>query len=135
MLEPDWVAEEPELHLLPHVERVCVQRGWELERAEIADAGVLELDVVVMGGDRREAWEAGFAILGSFAESNTHVVVKWRGERGWTLEITTGELEGDSRFAPHGHVVRLTVKGSDASGDRAVQPVEGRPEAAPRPEA
>jgi hypothetical protein len=23
MLEPDWVAEQPDLHLLPHIRRAC----------------------------------------------------------------------------------------------------------------
>jgi hypothetical protein len=54
------------------------------------DAGVLELEVVVPGGSRGKAWEAGFAILGSFAESNTHVVETRREEGRSTLEITTG---------------------------------------------
>ena len=35
---PDWVAEEPEHHLLPHVRRLCDERGWTVS-AEIEDGG------------------------------------------------------------------------------------------------
>ena len=115
MLEPDWVTEEPELHLLPHVQRVCDERGYVLERAAVVGDCVLEVDVAVAGG-RKEVREAGFELVGSFAESSTHIVERSRGADGSTLEITTGVLDGDSRFAPHGHVVRLAVRGSDASG-------------------
>jgi hypothetical protein len=120
MLEPDWVAEEPELHLLSHVGGVCTERGYQLERAGVGEGCVLEIEVTVPGGRRREVREASFAILGSFAESSTHVVERALDEGGSLLEITTGVLEGDSRFAPHGHVVRLSVRGSsDTDGRRS----------------
>ena len=57
---PDWVAEEPEHHLLPHVHRLCEERGWRVS-AEIEDA-VLVLGVVLPPGtDRRELRAAGYA--------------------------------------------------------------------------
>ena len=34
--KPDWVAEEPEHHLLPHVSRLCDERGWTVS-AEIEE--------------------------------------------------------------------------------------------------
>jgi hypothetical protein len=107
MSAPDWVTEEPELHLLPHVRRLCEERGWTVARAEVLEA-VLEVDVVIAGASRHEVQVTGFALVGTFAESSTHVVVGRRGE-GVELVVTTGVLDGEAQFAAHGHVVRLRV--------------------------
>jgi hypothetical protein len=47
-----------------------------------------------------------FALVGSFAETSTHV----RELRDGTFDVTTGVLEGDSPFRSHGHLVRLHVR-------------------------
>jgi uncharacterized protein YihD (DUF1040 family) len=110
MLEPDWVAEEPDAHLLPHMQRLCADRGWSVARAEVVDA-VLEVDVTASGADARSAQEVGFALVGTFAEASTHLVdVGPGGGRQTELLVTTGMLEGDGRFAPHGHAVLLRVR-------------------------
>lgn len=110
MLEPDWVAEEPDAHLLPHVERLCAERGWSVARAEVVDA-VLEVDVAAADASTRSAHDVGFALVGTFAEASTHVVDVGRGGgREADLLVTTGMLEGDGHFAPHGHTVRLRVR-------------------------
>jgi hypothetical protein len=110
MLEPDWVTEEPEMHLLPHVKRFCAERGWDVRRAEVVDA-VLEVDVGAPPGTARKPREAAFALLGTFAEASTHVVER-SSDVGKSVEIfaTTGMLEGDGEFAPHGHTVRIRVE-------------------------
>jgi hypothetical protein len=109
MLEPDWVAEEAELHLLPHVRRLCDERGWTISRAEVVEA-VLEIDVTFTD-DVRNPTEAAFALIGTLAEPSTHVVqTKPDHGRDVAVVITTGVLAGDSAFAPHGHVVRLHVR-------------------------
>jgi hypothetical protein len=109
MEEPDWVTEDADAHLLPHIERTCTQNGWEIRRAEVVDA-VLEVDVAVAGA-RREQHAAAYAILGSFAESATHVTQTNAVDRSWVeLVVTTGTLAGDGPFAAHGHVVRLSVR-------------------------
>jgi hypothetical protein len=107
MLESDWVTEDPELHLQPHVERLCAERGWQLDRAEVVDA-VLEIDITA--ANARAPREAAFAVLGTFAESSTHVV-EHSPDIGRRVEllVTTGMLEGDGHFAPHGHTVRIRV--------------------------
>lgn len=109
MLEPDWVTEDADAHLLPHVRRMCAERGWELTRAEVADA-VLEVDVFARAATVRNPREAAFALLGTFAEASTHVVER-SPDVGRDVEIfaTTGMLEGDGDFAPHGHTVRIRV--------------------------
>lgn len=110
MLEPDWVAEDPEAHLLPHMRRLCAERGWELTRSDVADA-VLEVDVVAPAATVRSPYEAAFSLLGTFAEASTHVVERST-DVGKEVElfVTTGMLEGDGVFAPHGHTVRISVR-------------------------
>ncbi|HET9937305.1 MAG TPA: hypothetical protein VFQ28_00825 [Gaiella sp.] len=109
MLVPDWVTEEPDLHLLPHARRVCEERGWRLEGAGVVDA-VLELDVVTPEASTPPR-EAAYALLGSFAEASTHVVERAPDlSRDIELFATTGMLEGDGSFAPHGHTVRIRVR-------------------------
>jgi uncharacterized protein YihD (DUF1040 family) len=110
MLEPDWVAEDPDLHLLPHIERLCAERGWNISRSDVVDA-VLEVDVDTPRGTAASPREAAFAIVGTFAEASTHVVER-SPDVGKSVEIhaTTGMLEGDGEFAPHGHTVRIRVR-------------------------
>ena len=110
MLEPDWVAEEPDAHLLPHVRRLCEKRGWELTRADVAD-GVLEVDVVAPAATVRSPRQVAFSLLGTFAEASTHVVERSTdGGKEVELFVTTGMLEGDGAFAPHGHTVQIYVR-------------------------
>jgi hypothetical protein len=109
MLEPDWVTEDADAHLLPHVRRMCAERGWEVTRAEVTDA-VLEVDVSAPAATVRSPREAAFALLGTFAEASTHVVERVA-DVGNEVEVfaTTGMLEGDGDFAPHGHTARIRV--------------------------
>jgi hypothetical protein len=116
MLEPDWVAEDPDLHLLPHIRRLCEEQSWNLARADVVDA-VLEVEVVVPAATVGSPTAAAFAILGTFAEASTHVVEQ-ASEVGESIELlaTTGMLEGDGAFAPHGHTVRIAVRRGRAPG-------------------
>ncbi len=111
MLEPDWVAEEPEAHLLPHVERTCREHGWEMASWQIVDA-VLEIDVVAPKGPHASTpRQVAFTLLGSFAEAATHVA-ELEPDVGKDVEllVTTGMLEGQTPFVPHGHTVRLRAR-------------------------
>jgi hypothetical protein len=110
MLEPDWVTEDPDAHLLPHVQRLCDERGWELERAEVVDAA-LEVDVAAPRTPTATPRAVAFAVLGTFAEASTHVV-ETSSDVGRDVEVlaTTGMLEGDGFFAPHGHTVRIRAR-------------------------
>jgi hypothetical protein len=109
MVLPDWVAEAPDLHLLPHVERVCEANGWRILLAHVAD-GVLEVDVTTAAQSRGELRAAAFVLIGSFAEASTHVVATSPDDSSVEVTVTTGMLEGDGAFAPHGHVVRLALR-------------------------
>jgi len=71
----------------------------------------LDVEVVAAGASWRELREAAFGLVGTFAESSTHVVERSGDDRGSVeLLVTTGMLEGDGAFAPHGHVVRIAVR-------------------------
>jgi hypothetical protein len=100
----DWIAEEPEAHLLPHIRRTCEDMGLDVLSATTEDAVL----VVRIGwsdtGPVAEQREATFRIVGSFAEAATSVRVR---EGNGVFEVVTGMLEGDSHFDPHGHMVRF----------------------------
>lgn len=118
--EPAWVAEQPELHLLPHVEAWCEQDGrLALTGAYTndADAYVLDLEWRNASGSVGAARAAVFSLIGSFAESATYVrqrrVAVGGGGSAMKLqfEVGTGELAPDTRFEPHGHVVLINLAG------------------------
>jgi len=115
MRAPDWVAEEPEVHLVPHIREA-------LERSDAAFAAVgfetaASGELVVRLRPSRAGPElagaglraAVFALVGSFAEPSTFVEEAREGP-GVEFLVVTGILEEQSRFAPHGHVVRLVVE-------------------------
>jgi hypothetical protein len=109
MVLPDWVAEAPDVHLLPHLERMCEEHGWRIVRAHAAD-GVLEVDVTTAAQSRGELRAAAYVLIGSFAEGSTHVVESSPDDSSVEVTVTTGMPEGDGAFAPHGHVVRLSLR-------------------------
>jgi hypothetical protein len=117
--EADWVAEQPELHLRPHVEAWCRDdQRLGLIRAYADDTGayILELEWRGSPGRIAEARAAVFSLIGSFAESATYVRQRRNqdgadGTHTLRFEVGTGELAPDSRFAPHGHVVVIDVTG------------------------
>ncbi len=107
MDEPDWIAEQPEAHLLPHIERHCAESQLEFVRALTAD-GVFEVELSWSGGDHRELTEAVWALIGTFAETASYVRGPADGAKPiW--EIVTGMLARDTEFTPHGHTVRLRI--------------------------
>ena len=113
--EPAWVAEQPELHLRPHVEAWCERDGrLALIGARIDDraAYVLELEWRAAPAGVGKVRATVFSLIGSFAESATYIRQR-RDESAGSLwfEVGTGELAPDTRFAPHGHVVVINVLG------------------------
>ena len=109
MEQADWVAEQPEAHLLPHIERRCGEPGsaFAIETAAVAD-GVLEVTLRWSGGTQRELTEAVWALIGTFAETASYVRGPADGaEPVW--ELATGMLATDTAFAPHGHTVLLRI--------------------------
>ncbi len=100
----DWIAEDPETHLLRHIEHACGEGGLELLDHRL-DGAVFTVRIGWPGTPRpAEARAAAFAIAGSFAESATSVR-----QRGLSFEIVTGMLDPDTEFKSHGHLVRLEL--------------------------
>jgi hypothetical protein len=116
--QSDWVAEQPEIHLRPHVNAWC-KRDQRLalvgENTNDGHAYVLDLEWRGANDSVGEARAAVFALIGSFAESATYVRQRRVNGEGSTtkllFEVGTGELAPDARFAPHGHVVVINVAG------------------------
>jgi len=116
--EPDWVAEEPEFHLLPHVEEWCRHDSrLEIRNAYVDSHGgyAIELEWRGAAPSVGAVRAAVFGLIGSFAESATYVRqrrVPGDGSKGsLQFEVGTGELGPDAGFEPHGHVVVVSVDG------------------------
>jgi hypothetical protein len=99
----DWVAEEPEAHLLPHIRRACVGSPLVLLDHRL-DGPVFHVRLGAADPRSGEAHAAVFAVLGAFAETATSVR-----QRGPVYEIVTGVLDPDTPFKTHGHLVRLEL--------------------------
>jgi len=116
--EPVWVAEQPELHLGPHIEAWCRDdERLRLTGARSDDTGayIVELEWRGAPGGVGAVRAAVFCLIGSFAESATYV--RQRRVRSGVVdtigfEVGTGELAADAGFAPHGHVVVMHVAGA-----------------------
>lgn len=113
--ERDWVAEQPELHLKPHIEAWCEADGrFALTSAHGDEEGayVLDLSWRAAPAGPGEVRAAVYALIGRFAESATYVRQRRIPTGGSTqklrFEVGTGELE-DGVFAPHGHTVLIDV--------------------------
>jgi hypothetical protein len=116
MRHATWVAERPEVHLLPHVERACESLPLQLLGTSTSKDGTFELRLSCTQADASvgEVRAAVFAVLGCFAETATYVrqrrvdAAEAPGE-ALLFEIVTGFLASDTAFAPHGHTVRVSV--------------------------
>jgi len=98
-----WVAEEPELHLLPHLEAGAETVGATIRRTSTSDG---EFEVQLARGERSgaEMRMVTLALVSTIAEASTHVRQVGESE----FEVVTGMLPGDSPiFAAHGHLLRL----------------------------
>jgi hypothetical protein len=110
MRTEDWIAEDPELHLLPHLRAALEQLPLELGETGALDDGTyeVELDWMGAGGSIGEIRRAVYALVGDVSETATYVRQRG-GVDGLTFEVVTGFVGDDSHFAPHGHALRLRV--------------------------
>lgn len=111
MREPDWVAESPEHHLLPALERACAGEGaaLQVESWETDARGVFVVTLVRAHETPRELRAGVFAFLGELAESSTHVR-EVQTDDVIEFHVTTGMLLSDGGWAGHGHTLLLRVK-------------------------
>ena len=115
MRRPNWVSEEPELHLLPHIERSCRELPFDIAESGLSDDGSFDLRLRWTDPE----WRVGhiraavFELVGGFAEASTYVrqrrdTAPDDGDEMLLFEVVTGML-GDAMFTPHGHTTRITV--------------------------
>src|SRR5678810_244853 len=114
MTLPGWVAEQPEVHLSPHL------RAWlehhdvfTLDGVEVDEDGAYLMDLTWQGrlGDLRGVRAAAYSLVGSVAETASYVRQR-RGDGLVTYEVATGIVGGDAHFATHGHVLLLRIAGA-----------------------
>jgi hypothetical protein len=107
----DWIAEEPEVHLLPHIERaIGAEPDASISETRVVD-GVLHVDIVMPSNPSRgPAREVAYRAVASFAEAVTLVRLADGGADEQTFEVVTGMLPGSSEFATHGHRVTIRVR-------------------------
>jgi hypothetical protein len=115
MRRPNWVAEQPEVHLLPHLEKACESLPLRILGARPSDDGAYEVE---LGWTADEAGVGRvrasiFSLLGAIAESSSYVrqrrVESAESSRAaLAFDVVTGIVD-DVPFKPHGHTLRLTV--------------------------
>ena len=111
---PDWVAEDPEIHLLPHLERAALGLGFGLGGAAM-DGATYELRLTWLGEKgRRPLRRAAHALIGAVAEESTHVF-EWVDDDAVVFDVATGMVAEDGHFAPHGHLLRLRIQSARAA--------------------
>jgi hypothetical protein len=120
--ERDWVAEEPWSHLLPHLLRHVAETPLlVIDSTSIAPDGTFVVDIRWAGppdADRRTVRAAAVGMIGAVAEATT-VIHEDRGPEGVAYDVVTGMLPGESRFASHGHTLRLRVSQPIGQGPAA----------------
>ena len=110
MRTPEWVAEEPEAHLLPHLRDAAEGLPLALDTTRTLDDGAFEVELKWTGEEAGigEIRRAVYALIGSVAETATYVRQRRDGD-SVTFELVTGIIGDDARFEPHGHAVRFRV--------------------------
>ena len=122
--EPDWIAEEPDSHLLPHLRRACEHEQSPVRFVDARFVGgiyIVELEWLASSVSPREVGAAAFGLIGAIAESSTNVVER---VDGWVVlyDVVTGMVDGQTRWAPHGHAVQVRI-----GGDAIRSMLEARP--------
>jgi hypothetical protein len=113
--EADWVTEDPHAHLVPHIARACsVLPDVKLLETRLLDDGVLEVVLDWQPSvDSPTLTYRVFGIIGSFAESSTHVAQR-SVDDSVMYEVVTGMLPDQTQFRSHGHLVRFRIVGRPA---------------------
>jgi len=105
---PDWVAEDPEEHLLPGLRQGAEATGLTITSYAATPDGTFTVHVKGASGmSKRQLRQAAWTALGAVAELASHVR-ETHGDAGTVFEVVTGNPDSD-RFATHGHSLRLVV--------------------------
>lgn len=114
---PGWVAEEPDIHLWPHLDRAIKadDSPWLGARHSIDPDGrfVVELVHAPVADDRARAALQGdvLRLLGLVAEPVTFIEIEERqGDDQLVVDVVTGVLDDQSPFKAHGHTIRFRAR-------------------------
>jgi hypothetical protein len=109
MRRPNWVAEEPELHLLPHLRHACDSLPLEIVDARTMDDGSYDVRLRWTGDEAGvgAVRAAIFSLLGGIAEQASYIR-QLRTQESLTFEVVTGIVD-ETPFKPHGHTLRVSV--------------------------
>jgi hypothetical protein len=106
---PDWIAEDPRVHLLPGLQSQIDGTGLRIAAVAVAPDGALSLRLAGAGTrTRRELRQAVWSILGGAVELSTHVRES-QSEASITFDVVTGNPSG-GHFATHGHTLRIVIE-------------------------
>jgi hypothetical protein len=106
----DWVTEEPEAQLLPYLERaLALEANAALSSVRVA-AGVLELDLDLREeASPRAVREMAYRLVAAIGEGVT-LVRQTGNHRVSAFEVVTGTPPATTRFATHGHTLRIRIR-------------------------
>jgi hypothetical protein len=115
MRRPNWVAEQPEAHLLPHLERACESLPLRILDARVSDDGRYDVRLRWIGDEPGIGLirAAIFGLLGGIAEPASYVRQRRTASSGdsgeaLTFDVVTGIVD-EVPFKPHGHTLRFSV--------------------------
>ena len=105
---PSWVAEDPQLHLGPHLRGASVE-GLRIAEIRTAQDGVLAVTAEYdHGASRGELRRLAWSLLGTIAEPAASVR-EHHDDDAAVYEVVTGIPDNTGPFASHGHTLRLTL--------------------------
>ena len=110
---PGWVAEDPEIHLVPHLRGASVD-GLRIVEMRTGQDGVLLVTAECgYGASRGELRRRAWVLLGAVAEPAASVRERRDGDAA-VFEVVTGIPDDAGPFASHGHTLQLTLTPASA---------------------
>jgi hypothetical protein len=107
---PDWVAEDPERHLLPHLAQACAapDSSFVLLSSAVDHQGRLVVDLRCRNAaaGAGELRDAVIGLVGKIAETATFIR---QNGNPLSFDVLTGEVSSDGSFASHGHTLTLRI--------------------------
>jgi hypothetical protein len=106
-VRPGWVTEDPGTYLGLALRHRCetVDCPWRWVGEGQDEDGIYVVDVEHVRAPGHRLWEDAICLLSAIAEHSFHARLVDPG----TVECVTGMLDGDGRFASHGHAIRLRM--------------------------
>jgi hypothetical protein len=110
MGQPDWLAEDADAHLLPHLDGAA-SGPLRILSSRTDEDGVFVVELSWEGDPLRhdDLRRALFTLAGSVAEGATAIVQRTEPD-ALVFEMTTGMLDDQTDFRSHGHLLRFVVQ-------------------------